>query len=413
MVAVCFCFRVSLPLKINKFRIFDIGKEKDYFDEEGFKNLVRRVSLDAFLPMNKLLLKLIEENAGKFRVSFSVSGFAMELIEKFAPNVFDQFVELSKTGCVEFVSESYYDSLSFLYSKEEFAKQVEMNDEFIEKHFGQRPKVFRHTKMILSNEIAGFVENLGYDGILVNGDERLLAWRSPNFLFESRGGRGKLALIPRNPEISDVFAKKFFDKNWDNYPLTSEKFARMIENEANNGDVVNVFVEYCEFAKKDVNICEMFEKLPSEILKGGHEFVTPLNSCDKFVKKDKLDVSYLLSEEEMSGVSYLIGNRMQEEALSEYYVMERDVKGFGDEKLLENWRKLGGVYNFHYMDTKKNLCENSNIYGGPYDAYIYFMNVLNDMIIRIKEDEMKSSGISNGSDDSLIEDVKVAVKGNI
>src|SRR5690606_39295666 len=89
---------------------------------------------------------------------------------------------LAETGCVEFLAETYHHSLSFLYSRDEFVRQVRAHTEKIRALFHQTPTVFRNTELIYNNELAAFVDAMGYKGVLCEGLDYALRGRSPNFV---------------------------------------------------------------------------------------------------------------------------------------------------------------------------------------------------------------------------------------
>ncbi len=185
MPSVCFYFQVHQPYRIKRYSFFDIGNDHFYEDDEKNRAILNKVSEKCYLPANKTILDLIKKHKGKFKVAYSLSGTLIEQLEDFRPDVLKSFVELAKTGCVEFLSETYYHSLSFIYSKEEFNRQVKMHDEKIFKYFDQKPKVFRNTELIYNNEIAAHVESLGFNGILCEGVDKILNGRTPNYVYSS------------------------------------------------------------------------------------------------------------------------------------------------------------------------------------------------------------------------------------
>ncbi len=391
MVAICFYFQVHEPIIIKKFRIFDIGNKDDYFDDENTKDSFSRVSKRCYLPMNKLLLELIEKNEGKFKVTFSISGIAIELMEKYEPEVLESFKRLAQTGSVEFLSETYYHSLSFLYSKEEFKEQIEKHRELIKKHFNFEPKVFRNTELIYTNELASFVEDMGYKGILAEGFDNVLGNKSPNVLYNAKDSKGEITLFTKNYKLSDDIQYRFSNRKWSEWPLTTDKYTSWINRLEEAEEIINLFMEYETFGEKnleDTGIINFIKKLPEKLLiDNKNYFVTPSEAINIFTKKEELDVPFLLSwMDKERDISPWIGNKMQKEANREIFELEKEIKELNDDNLLDTWRKLTTSDHFYYMSTKYQEDDNlNNPYGSPYDAYIYFMNILNDLVLRIKE----------------------------
>ncbi len=385
---ICFYFQVHQPYRLRTYSVFDIGQSKNYFDDEKNKEIMLKVAKKCYLPTNKLILDLIKKHKGAFKVAFSISGVALQQFEECAPEVLASFQELAKTGCVEFLSETYYHSLAYLYSKEEFEEQVKLHKKKIKKLFNQDPIIFRHTELIYNNELANYVEKMGYKGILAEGADHVLGWRSPNYVYTPKG-TSKIKLLLKNYKLSDDVAFRFGDKSWKEHPLTVEKFATWVEQ--NEGDSINLFMDYETFGEhqwEHTGIFEFIKHLPEEILKRNIGFKFP-SELLIFEPKAELDVHNFMSWADVErDLSAWLGNKIQESAINELYMIEESVKKLKDEKLLEDWRKLTTSDHFYYMCTKwfndGDVHKYFNPYDSPYDAFITYMNILNDMIIRIK-----------------------------
>ena len=398
MVAICFYFQVHQPYRIKPYKIFDIGKDNNYYDETLNKEILIKVAHKCYLPMNKVLLDLIEKHKGNFKVAFSLSGVAIEQMEQYYPEVLTSFKNLAKTGCVEFLAETYYHSLSFLVSKEEFKKQVEMHRQKIKEHFNQEPTVFRNTELIYTNELAHLIEDMGYKGILAEGWDKILDWKSANFLYHPKGSRKELTLFLKNYKLSDDIAFRFSNKAWEEWPLTTEKYTNWVNKVNGNGEIINLFMDYETFGEhqwEDSGIFEFMKKLPEEILKNpDNSFITPSEAITNLKRHDEIDVPFLLSwADSERDLTAWLGNNMQQNALEETYSLEKEVKDLNNLKLLDDWRKITTSDHFYYMCTKffedGDVHKYFSCYDSPYDAYIYFMNALRDLALRIDKEKTK------------------------
>src|SRR5688572_24864123 len=224
MPSVCFYFQVHQPFRIKRYSFFDIGKDHFYEDDIKNREVLNKVSEKCYLKTNNKILELIDRHKGKFRVSYSLSGTLIEQFENYRPDVLQSFIKLAETGCVEFLAETYYHSLSFLYSTQEFKRQVALHGEKIKSYFNQKPVVFRNTELIYNNEIARFIEKMGYKGILCEGVDRILNGRSPNFVYKPKGTT-KIKALLKNYRLSDDIAFRFSDRSWTEFPLNATKFA--------------------------------------------------------------------------------------------------------------------------------------------------------------------------------------------
>src|SRR3989304_5360497 len=223
MPSVCIYFQVHQPYRLRRYSFFDIGSVHVYDDEEGNRRVLNKVADKCYLPTNALLLSLIKEYGGYFRIAFSLTGVILEQMEKYRPDVLESFQKLAGTGCVEFLSETYYHSLAFLFAPREFREQVKLHGKKIRELFGRRPVTFRNTELIYSNELAKVIEGMGYKAILAEGADKILGWRSPNFVYRP-AGCARINLLLKNYRLSDDIAFRFSDSQWCEHPLTAGKF---------------------------------------------------------------------------------------------------------------------------------------------------------------------------------------------
>jgi len=396
MVNICFYFQLHQPFRMRQYRIFDIGKNSNYFDDQKNMEILRKVARKCYLPANELMLKLIERHP-EFRISFSFSGVFLEQCEQWAPDVISSFKRLIDTGKVEILSETYYHSLSVLYSKEEFTQQVIKHLETVNRLFGVKPEVFRNTELIYNNEIAKYVEGMGFKGILAEGWDSILGWRSPNFLYKPKTTE-KIRLLMKNYRLSDDIAFRFSNRGWSEWPLKTEKFAEWINAYNGNGECINLFMDYETFGEhqwEDTGIFSFMEHLPSEILKNpDNSFKTPSQLIKELPVRDEIDCHHPISWADMErDLSAWLGNRIQQSAIHRLYSLEKDVRTSNDPGLIDDWRKLQTSDHFYYMCTKwfsdGDVHKYFNPYDSPYDSFINFMNILNDLTLRIKSAKEK------------------------
>jgi alpha-amylase len=401
MVSICFYFQVHQPFRLRPYTVFDIGKSDDYFFHEKNKEVLEKVAKKSYLPTNKLLLKMLRDNP-QFKISYSFSGVILEQFEEYCPEVLRLFQELVDTNQVEVLNETYYHSLSFLYSKQEFKEQVWLHKKKMKSLFNFSPGVFRNTELVFNNELAKFIEDMGYNGILAEGADHILGWRSPNFIYRPVTC-SKIKLLLKNYKLSDDIAFRFSNRSWQEYPLTVPKYAQWVNANNGNGNLINLFMDYETFGEHqwaDTGIFRFLEALPEELLKHpDNDFVTPSEAIKKYEPVAELDIHHLMSWADLErDLSAWLGNNMQKAALEKIYEIEKKVKLAQDKKLIENWRKLQTSDHFYYMCTKwfsdGDVHKYFNPYESPYDSFIAFMNIINDMNKRIEEKAKASQLIS-------------------
>ena len=401
MPSVCFYFQVHQPLRVRKYRIFDVGQDSSYFNDTSGTSLdnqaiINKVANKCYLPANATLLENIKNNPD-FKISFSISGVALEQFEKYAPEVIDSFKALVDTGNVELLSETYYHSLASVYSPEEFVRQVVLHRKKIKDLFGVTPSVFRNTELIYSNEIAKMVEKMGYKGILAEGADHILEWRSPAFVYKPINTEN-IKLLLKHYRLSDDIAFRFSCRDWKDYPLTAPKFANWVSSHNGGGDTINLFMDYETFGEhqwEDTGIFEFLRHLPTEILKNpDNHFATPSEVLDRYEAKGELDVhNYVSWADTERDLSAWIGNDLQKEALDTVYALGQEIIHIDDPELIEDWSKLQTSDHFYYMCTKwwndGDVHKYFSPYESPYEAFIAYMNVMQDLRLRLTDAQKK------------------------
>jgi alpha-amylase len=386
MPSVCFYFQVHQPIRLRHYTVFDNNDQ--YFDDFKNASVCRKVANKCYLPANRLILDLIRRFDGRFKVAYSITGVLLEQLQRYSPEVVSTFDALAQSGCVEFLAETYYHSLSFLYSRDEFIEQINKHSEIINRFFGQTPRVFRNTELIYNNELACLISSMGrFDAIITEGADHILGTRSPNFLYQPKSC-DNVKLLLKNYALSDDIAFRFSNRSWPEWPLTAEKFAGWISRINGNGNVVNLFMDYETFGEhqwEDTGIFNFVRHLPEKILQHpDNNFKTPGEVAQSFPTVDVVDVPHIISWADTErDLSAWLGNAMQSSAIHELYRLERKVKSTNDEKVISDWRKLQASDHFYYMCTKYfadgDVHKYFNPYDSPYDSYINFMNVLDNL----------------------------------
>ena len=404
MPSVCFYFEVHQPVRLKRFSVFNIGHDNNafltYFNHDLNREIFEKVAKKCYLPANQLLLDLINKYDGRFRVSFSLTGTFVECCEQFMPAVLDSFKELFRTGAVDLIEETYFHSLSSLYDElDEFEEQVIMHRHMIKKIFNYRPMVFRNTEAIYDNRIAKKIEEMGYKGIITEGTEKILGWRSPNYLYKPVNADIKVLL--RNYTLSDDIGFRFSAQSWPGFPLTASKYAHWMSK--CQGDLINVFIDYETFGEHqwtETGIFDFLKHLPEEVLKHKNlDFVTVSEAVNRYKSVGEIDVPWAISwADEARDVSTWLGNEMQITCFNELKDIGKKLKKLGDRELLYVWRLLQTSDHLYYISTKGagdgDVHAYFNPYDFPYEGFINYMNIIQDLKEKITQQERETQLIS-------------------
>jgi alpha-amylase len=391
MPSVCVYFQVHQPYRLKRYTYLSVGRDPRYFDDRLNTQIMKKVAENCYLPTNRLLLELIQRYRGAFNVSFSISGVAIEQLARTAPDVLDSFKELAATGHVEFLAETYYHSLAYLYDEVEFREQVALHAEAVQREFGQVPSVIRNTELVYDDRFGELAASMGYRGVLAEGVDDVLGWRSPNFVY--RVPKTDARLLLRNYRFSDDIAFRFSQPGWPGYPVTAQKFAGWLQELTGNSDFVGLFMDYETFGEhqhRSTGIFDFLEQLPEQILADPDwDFKTPSEIIGAESPLGELSFTRTTSWADVArDLSAWSGSRMQASALRRVYEeLGPLVKATNNPELIEIWRKIQTSDHFYYMSTKLSgdgiVHQYFRPFESPYDAFIVLMNVLRDFKERV------------------------------
>jgi len=405
---IVFVFEVHQPFRLRGNFFWDnkmfkrLWKEElfqHYFDEKVNREIFERTCAKCYFPSNRILLDLIDQYKGEkkqVKVAFSLSGTFLEYCEMFNKDLLETFRQLAKTGCAEFVGQTYYHSLASLYpERDEFVDQVQMHQQTIRSLLEVKPKVFENTELLYNNIIANTVQKMGFKGIFTEGAERILRGKSPNFLYRPIGC-DKIKVLLRNYKLTDDIGFRFSSKTWNEWPLTAPKYAGWLAETP--GDYVCIFPDYETFGEHhwpETGIHEFLRHLPDEILKHKHlNMATPSDVLERYKPVGEIDVPELGGTVSWADVkrdaSGWLGNTMQWAYYLSVRRLEPLVKESEDKEFLRLWRYFQVSDHLYYMFAEGGGPGEVHTYFSPYrsgvDAYVTAQSAVLDFENRVKID---------------------------
>jgi alpha-amylase len=391
-------FQIHQPRRLSPLGFFDIGSTEANFDDALNRKIIRKVARKCYQPVNLMLLNLIHQHPN-LRITFSISGVALEQLEKYCPAVIESFRMLASTNSVEFLGETYYHSLCSLIDEHEFTYQVKKHAEIMERVLGVRPTVFRNTELIYSDRLARMIQALGFKGVYIDGIEKILDQKSPNALYQPPHA-DDFKLFLRNYRLSDDIAFRFSDKTWKEYPLTAQKYVSWLQQQKPSaGNLINLGMDYETFGehqKKGTGVLKFLEDFLTTV--GSHKTITMINPTETVKKlraKEKISVPIHISwADRERDLSAWLGNDMQRDAFDSMTKLKRGVMNLNDSGLINTWRYLQTSDHFYYMSTKNgddgNVHRYFSPYPSPYEAFMNYMNVLSNLELTIRNAHKKA-----------------------
>ena len=393
MQKICFHFHISQPFRLRTYRFFDINVHHDYFDEFQNSYLVNRLAERCYLPANRLMLELIRKYPGDFAVSYSLSGSSIKLFQEYCPEVIESFKELVATGQVEITGSTFTHSIAALHGKSTFVEQVRLQEALLKEVFGVKPTTFCNTELIYSDEIGEWLYELGYKTVLTEGAKHILAWKNAGFLY-CNPFQTDLKLLLRNYSLCDDITLRFNDHGWDQYPLTAEKYLGFLKAVPAEVPHINLAFDYetiGEYYTKETGIFDFFRSLLSQLAESKeYQMITPKCVEDSEEKHTTLNIPWPISSSgEEKDTAEWIGNELQQEAFDQLFKLEGLYLESENETAKLNWLRLQAADHFNVMNSKwlheVAVRRNFEVYSSPYQAFINYMNVLNDIKIQLAE----------------------------
>ena len=421
MKTICLYFEIHQNVHLKRYRFFEIGKDHYYFDDYENERGITDTAERSYIPALKTFLEMAKMYGKAFKVAFSISGCALELLEQYAPEVIELLQDINETGCVEFLAEPYSHGLSSLVNEDVFRDEVERQAKKMKELFGKKPTVLRNSSLIYSDDIGGLVASMGYKGMIAEGAKHILGWKSPHFLYHC-AQNPNLKLLLRDYKLSDDISLRFNDSSWNEYPLFADTYMDWIAQLPEEEKVINIFMELCAlgiYQPLSSNILEFIKALPAVAKDRGITFATPSEIIAKSKSVAPLEVAYPMSwNDEERDTSCWLGNVMQREAFQKLYSVAERVLICKDRRITQDWDRIQASNNFRFMTTK-NMGTGfyRGIYDSPYDAFTNYMNILGDFINRvnalypldIENDELNAllTTIRNQADEITVKDAEI------
>jgi alpha-amylase len=386
-------FQVHQPRRLRPLGFFDIGSTQPNFDDDLNKNIIRNVAKKCYQSVNLMLLELIHKHPN-LRITFSISGVALEQLEQYCPAVIESFRMLASTNSVEFLGETYYHSLCSLIDQHEFNYQVTKHSDTMERLLGVRPTVFRNTELIYSDRLAQMIQALGFKGTYIDGIEKILDQKSPNVIYRAPHA-SDFKLFLRNYRLSDDIAFRFSDKTWKEYPLTAQKYVTWLtEQKPSDGNLINLGMDYETFGahqKKGTGVLTFLKDfLTTVATQKTITMINPSETIRRVKAKEQISVPTHISwADQERDLSAWLGNDMQRDAFDSLSKLKRHVMNLNDSELINAWRYLQTSDHFYYMSTKMgddgNVHRYFSPYQSPYEAFMNYMNVLASLEYKIRQ----------------------------
>lgn len=418
MKKICLCFQIHQPYRLRRYRFFDIGNEHYYSDDFQNEEIFQRLAEESYLPANRLMLELLEAHPD-FRISYSLSGLAIEQMEYYKPEIIGSFKELLATQRVELLAETYAHSITSVYDTTEWRAQIAMQQAKLRELFGiERSEVLCNTELIYNDRIGEEAAALGFKGVITEGAPHILGWKSPGYLYTANTSK-PIALLMRHAGLSTLISEHFTRYSSPEYPVTADKLLRRISEGDKNEAFALLAMNYEVLGgvhHRESGIFDFFRALPRLAEEAEIGFATPSELVREGKPADRIAVNnYISSSGDEKTINLWTGNILQQGVIDKLSQWGERVRAIQDRRLLQDWLYLQSADHLFYMNSSS---QGFSPYSSTYDAFNNYMNVLSDFLLRVEEqapssietDELNSYQKTIMNQDLRIEELEREIK---
>jgi alpha-amylase len=327
-----------------------VDMEAEFFDDELNRRVFLRLAKNSYLPGLRAISQGVDQHG--FKCAIGISGTLLEQCRAWCPEVIDLLGGLARSGRCEFVGQTYYHSLASLIDEKEFMQQADMHRRAIKKLFGVDAVTFKNTGLIYNNAVAEAAGRMGFRNVIADGTERMLDWRSPNYVYAAKGS--PVRVLMRNYRQSDMVNFRFASTARQARRIAAKDFVDGLSYA--DGDLTLIEFSLETFGEHFINEGGpggFLNDLPAQV--GNRKDVmveTPSEAADGLKPVGEVDIDEALSGADLEkDLSAWVGNANQRYCFETIKYLKPIVE-VSNEKMIRLWRLFTQSDNFQYMGTK-------------------------------------------------------------
>lgn len=387
MTTICITFQIHQPQFLKPYRFFELGSDHSYFDEFSQQNQIKEGAAAGYFKTNQLLLELITWYPDTVKCNFCITGATLDLFSNYYPELLTSFKQLAETGNVEFLGGTYTHAATSLCSKSAFQQQVDKNARIHKKLLNVTPTTFCNSGLIYSDNIGEWVSELGYQKIITEAEPSVLGWNSPNQSF-THPSQSSLKIVLRNAAASDNLTYRLSDEVWQHQSPLEIDLVNWIEKQRPE-DSTQILLPYellsGSFQKEKSNfISDLMQLISGMSITIARHDEEIKNTKERIVLKVPETITCL---GELKAAEALFDSPLTQDALKQLTELTEKANQISDETIAQDLEHLQALEHFIWMLPENTGMQQSFPYKNPYEneykAYINYMNVLSDLMLRV------------------------------
>lgn len=399
MKKFCFCCKIHIPAIPRNYRFFEVGRNHQYYNDSQVCEHVKQLNANSIVPFLEMLKSLSLETGGSFQAGISISGTTLNLLKKIVPETLVKLTELAQNNCIDFLSEPWSHSIIPLIETNLLSKQINRQNELINEVFGKAPKVFMsHSPFGLLKTTAPIITKLNL-GIFAYTNQ---ITPSPSCIKEltPKLFNQKNTLFINN-KISQILQKIKFDPNKHMLsPYVSKVIGQININSVPSLPTIVVYNLLQGNNPFNLTQIIVWKKMLKQLVNcSGFQYCLPFEIIDHYKNASPSVVSNVTKPNNYQSTNYWVTNKLQRETVKKQLVLNTMIQHKKSTTLLSIWNFIQDMENLFFMSDNflnpKFAIRNYTPYTSPYMAYINYMNILDDMMLRVKGEQKRSHQLIN------------------
>ncbi len=401
MIKICLIVKIHIPAIQTNYRFSDINHDHRYYNDSEVEKHVRKIYTENLLPFLESTGTATIHSAKKIKTGISISGITLTLLQKYAPDAVDQLINLEQNSHIEILSEPLSHSIVAYTDKKSLTRQIDLHDKLIWSLFGKIPELFIIHSPVYLQQLLSTISSMGKKGIFSNLNQ--INEDSFRKLVLAKTKDEKMApVIPINYKLSELLQKIDFNPFLKSTTEFSRYVVKRFKNTVPDNNPVNVV--YNPAATKSLyplSRAVTWKRVLSDLLAdNGIIFVSPSESF----KSNSVAVA---GNNLMNNIIYRsklsdewLKNKFQKAAFEKQLRVNTLIQTETRKNMEKEWNILQDMEYLYYMNRKFDK-QNSEFNISPFptaeEAYINYMNVLDDFLDRLSEKKVMFKKVSKSS----------------
>jgi len=389
MKRICLCLEIHISHILPHQKTYTRNGENNNDHIIHEEKTVKKVASENLLPFFQFIQKINSFSDEKITVGISVSGIALTLLQKYAPEVITRLSALKKSNYIEFFSETWSHSAVACFNPHSFRRQIQLHDRLMKSFFGEVPRILFIHSPNYPNDLLDHVSLTGKRAVFMNSNH-LDQETFQKYASADTNSDDQLLVIPVNYALSQLIQDLDFNLLQHKIPYFASRIIQQFKNHAyeNYPAIVNCNLtrEKCFFhLSRSVTWEEVIRRILNDNEIG---FISPSEMLEKknHCGLNKDNISDILLHSKKNDV--WLNNVYQKKTFEKQLAIDALLRSQTKNSLLKEWDHFQDMEYLYFMNdkfaTKQYAINHFNPFPDPYAAHKTYMETLNNSSDKIQ-----------------------------